>query len=177
MHILCYFLLMALHIILTGGTIDKHYNELSGKINFSDSHIDKMLAQARSTAPASIDRVMMKDSLDMTPEDRLVIARACEKTPETRIIIMHGTDTMPETAVVLAHTPGLDHKTIVLTGAMIPYSFGGKSDAQFNLGTAFAFAQALPAGVYIAMNGRFFKSNNVQKDKTVGTFTELSHNN
>ena len=166
---------MALRIILTGGTIDKHYNELSGKVNFSDSHIDEMLTQARSTTDVAISRVMMKDSLDMVHEDRLQIAEACKIVPEQQIVIMHGTDTMPETAAVLAETKSLLLKTIVLTGAMIPYSFGVKSDAQFNLGTAFAFAQSLPPGVYIAMNGRFFRSDDVQKDKTSGTFIELTN--
>lgn len=165
---------MPLHLILTGGTIDKFYNELRGELAFSESHIHDMLSQARVTEGTSVNPLMMKDSLDMTEEDRAQIADACAKTPGQHIVITHGTDTMAETARTLGSTPELARKTIVLTGAMIPYSFGVKSDAAFNLGTAFAFAQTLSSGVYIAMNGRAFTADNVRKDKVNGIFTELN---
>ena len=113
---------------------------------------------------------MMVDSLEMTAEDRSLIVHQCRHCEEDRIVITHGTDTMEETARVLGVE--INNKTIILTGAMIPIKFGS-SDGLFNLGSALAFAQALPAGVYVAMNGRCFKWDNVRKNKLTGIFEEV----
>jgi L-asparaginase len=113
---------------------------------------------------------MMIDSLEMTDDDRELIAEHCTKSPEDKIIITHGTDTMAETAQLLSQR--ITHKTIVITGAMVPYKFGS-SDGLFNLGSALAFVQTLPHGVYVAMNGRYFNANNVRKNKLTGEFEEV----
>lgn len=161
---------MAIKIFLTGGTFDKEYNELDGSLYFKDSHLPEMLTLGRSRVPVDIRTLMMIDSLDMTDADRKNIAQNCLKTNEDKIIITHGTDTMVETARVLAEK--VKDKTIVIVGAMVPYKFGS-SDGLFNLGSAFAFVQTLPAGVYIAMNGRYFKWDNVRKNKKIGEFEEI----
>jgi len=161
---------MTLKIFVTGGTFDKEYNELNGELYFKDTHLKEMLALGRSRVNIDITILMMIDSLNMGAADRDLIARACGETKEGRIIITHGTDTMADTARVLAQT--VKNKTIVLTGAMIPYKFGS-SDGLFNLGSALAFAQILPLGVYIAMNGRCFNWDNVHKNKATGEFEEL----
>lgn len=158
---------MSLRIIATGGTFDKHYNEISGQLGFSQSHLPEALTRARITLPFAFEPLMMIDSLDMTGEDRSRILAACRDSPETRIVIVHGTDTMPETADVLA-AAGLS-KTIVLTGAMVPYELV-HSDAMFNLGFACCAAQTLPIGVFIAMNGQVFNSGAVHKNRAVGVF-------
>lgn len=161
---------MAIKIFLTGGTFDKEYNELDGTLFFKDSHLSEMLALGRSRVAVDIRTLMMIDSLEMTDTDREVIAQNCIKVPEDKIVITHGTDTMVDTARVLAEA--VKGKTIVLVGAMIPYKFGS-SDGLFNLGSALAFVQTLPAGVYIAMNGRYFKWDNVRKNKKIGEFEEI----
>ncbi len=161
---------MAIKIFLTGGTFDKEYNELDGSLYFKDSHMPEMLTLGRSRVPVDIRTLMMIDSLDMTDADRETIAQNCLTTQEDKIIITHGTDTMVETAIVLAEK--VKDKTIVVVGAMVPYKFGS-SDGLFNLGSAFAFVQTLPAGVYIAMNGRYFKWDNVRKNKKIGEFEEI----
>jgi len=157
-------------IFVTGGTFDKEYNELTGQLFFKDTHIQEMLNLGRSRVPIEIRTLMMVDSLDMTEEDREIIAQNCLKSAEDQIIITHGTDTMVETAKVIAQK--IKDKTIILTGAMIPYKFGS-SDGLFNLGSAFAFAQSLPKGIYIAMNGRFFNYDNCRKNKKTGEFEEI----
>src|SRR5918999_5178036 len=142
-----------IRIFITGGTFDKTYDEIRGRLAFADTHLPEMLKLGRSHVDVSIRTLMMIDSLEMTDADRELIVRNCAQCPETRIVITHGTDTMVETAAAIAReVPG---KTVVLTGAMIPYAFGS-SDGLFNLGSALSFAQVLPAGVYIAMNGRSF---------------------
>lgn len=158
-------------ILVTGGTFDKEYDELNGKLFFKDSHLTELLKLGRCNLQVNVRTLMMIDSLEMNDSDRALILNTCEKSEERQIVITHGTDTMEITAKVLGEAK-LD-KTIVLTGAMIPYKFGS-SDGLFNLGTALAFAQSLPAGVYVAMNGRYFKWNNVRKNKSNGTFEELS---
>jgi L-asparaginase len=158
-------------ILVTGGTFDKEYDELNGKLFFKDSHLTELLKLGRCNLQVNVRTLMMIDSLEMNDSDRALILNTCEKSEESQIVITHGTDTMEITAKLLGEAK-LD-KTIVLTGAMIPYKFGS-SDGLFNLGTALAFAQSLPAGVYVAMNGRFFKWNNVRKNKSNGTFEELS---
>jgi L-asparaginase len=162
---------MAIHIFVTGGTFDKEYNEITGQLFFKDTHLPEMISRSRVTPEVNISTLMMIDSLDMTAGERSMIASECMATPENQIIITHGTDTMAVTASVLAEK--VKGKTIVLTGAMIPYKFGS-SDGFFNLGCALAFVQALPSGVYVAMNGRYFNWDNVRKNRQTGQFEELS---
>ena len=162
---------MPIRIFVTGGTFDKEYNELTGQLFFKDTHMSEILKLGRSRLDVTIRTLMMVDSLEMTGEDREMIAQQCARAEENRIIVTHGTDTMAETAKVLAAKDL--QKTIVLTGAMIPYKFGS-SDGLFNLGSALAFVQALPHGVYVAMNGRFFHWDNVRKNRKTGEFEELN---
>ncbi len=161
---------MPIRIFITGGTFDKEYNELSGELFFKDTHIQEMLLLGRARADVSFRTLMMIDSLQMTDADRNFIAENCKKETAERILITHGTDTMVETAAVIAKK--VKDKTIVLTGAMIPYKFGS-SDGLFNLGAALALVQSLPHGVYIAMNGRCFAWDNVRKNTTKGEFEEI----
>ena len=161
---------MTIRIFITGGTFDKEYNELNGQLYFNDTHLPEMLKLGRSRLQVDVRTLMMIDSLDMTEADREVVTQNCIKTKEEKIVITHGTDTMVETACVLARQ--IKNKTIVLTGAMIPYKFGS-SDGLFNLGCALAFAQTLPHGVYVAMNGRYFNWDNVRKNKKTGEFEEI----
>jgi len=161
---------MSIRIFVTGGTFDKEYNELNGELYFKDTHLYEMLRLGRSRLELEITTLMMMDSLDMNEQDRHTIARACQEVPENRILITHGTDTMPETAALLAGL--IRDKTIVLTGAMVPYKFGS-SDGLFNLGSALAFVQTLPPGVYVAMNGKIFEAENVRKNKTRGEFETI----
>jgi L-asparaginase len=162
---------MSIRIFVTGGTFDKEYNELDGTLYFKDTHLPEMLTLGRCKVPVAIRTLMMVDSLEMTDADRALILEQCRRTREDRIVITHGTDTLEVTAGVLGR--GITSKTIVLTGAMVPYKFGS-SDGLFNLGSALAFAQVLPAGVYVVMNGRCFPWNNVRKNRTTGEFEELS---
>jgi len=161
---------MAIRIFITGGTFDKEYNEITGQLFFKDSHMQDLLEMGRSKVPVQIRTLMMVDSLEMTDEDRELIAYQCTQSDETQIVITHGTDTMSDTARMLSDK--IKDKTIVLTGAMIPIKFGS-SDGLFNLGSALAFAQTLPVGVYVAMNGRYFNANNVRKNKQTGMFEEI----
>jgi len=161
---------MMIKIFLTGGTFDKEYNELDGSLFFKDTHLPEMLALGRNRVPVDTSTLMMIDSLDMTGADRDAIAQNVLKTNEDKIIITHGTDTMVETAQVLAEK--CKDKTIILVGALIPYKFGS-SDGLFNLGAALAFAQTLPVGVYIAMNGQYFTYDNCRKNKQTGFFETL----
>ena len=159
----------AIRIFITGGTFDKAYNELTGELFFKDSHLPEMLKLGRCNLDVQVRTLMMIDSLHMTDDDRQIILQQCRSAPESRIVITHGTDTMVETAGVMARR--VTDKTIVLTGAMIPYKFGS-SDGLFNLGSALAFAQTLPPGVYVAMNGRCFAWNRVRKNRKTGMFEE-----
>jgi L-asparaginase len=161
---------MAIRIFITGGTFDKEYNELNGQLYFKDTHMSDLLEMGRSKVPVEIRTLMMIDSLEMTEEDRELIAHQCNQCEEDKIVITHGTDTMSDTARMLAKE--VKGKTIVLTGAMIPIKFGS-SDGLFNLGSALAFVQTLPEGVYVAMNGRYFTWDNVRKNKETGMFQEV----
>jgi len=161
---------MAIRIFVTGGTFDKEYNELGGDLFFKDTHLPEMLALGRSRVPVEVRTLMMIDSLQMTDADRQIILDHCRRALEDRILITHGTDTMAETAQVLGRS--VQDKTIVLTGAMIPYKFGS-SDGLFNLGSALAFVQCLPHGVYIAMGGQAFAWDNVRKNYQTGKFEEV----
>jgi len=160
---------MAITIFVTGGTFDKEYNEITGELFFKDTHIREILELGRAQLDVKIKKLMLVDSLNMTDEDRSVVLENCVGTKDKKIVITHGTDTMTETAKFIAR--GKLKKTIVLTGAMIPYKFGS-SDGLFNLGSAFAFAQILPSGVFVAMNGRFFDWDKVVKNKKSGKFEE-----
>jgi L-asparaginase len=160
---------MAIRIFVTGGTFDKEYNELDGTLYFKNTHLQEMLDLGRCKVKVDVRTLMMVDSLEITDADRHLILDQCKKTKEDKIIITHGTDTMEVTARVLGEA--MKNKTIVVTGAMIPYKFGS-SDGLFNLGSALAFVQTLPAGVYIAMNGRHFQWNNVRKNRKTGQFEE-----
>jgi L-asparaginase len=162
---------MSIRVFVTGGTFDKEYNELDGKLFFKDTHLKEMLSLARSKVGVDVRTLMMVDSLEMTDQDRQIILDQCTKCAEERILITHGTDTMEVTAQVLGHA--LTDKTIVLTGAMIPYKFGS-SDGLFNLGSALAFVQTLPHGVYVAMNGKCLPWNNVRKNRQTGEFEEIT---
>ncbi len=161
---------MTIRVFVTGGTFDKEYDELEGKLYFKDTHLHEMLELGRCKVKVEVRTLMMIDSLEMTDLDRQIIVENCLKCGEERIVITHGTDTMEETARVLG--TALKDKTVVLTGAMVPYKFGS-SDGLFNLGSALAFVQTLPPGVYIAMNGRFFHWNNVRKNRRTGEFEEV----
>jgi L-asparaginase len=162
-----------IRIFVTGGTFDKDYNELTGSLVFTDTHLPEMLGLGRSRVEVSIRTLMMIDSLEMTDADRALIVDQCRQAGETRIIITHGTDTMIETAAVLAAALGpATPKTIVLTGAMVPYAFGS-SDGLFNLGSALSLVQLLPPGVFVAMNGRYFHWNRVRKNRETGVFEAL----
>lgn len=158
---------MAIRIFVTGGTFDKEYDELNGRLFFKDTHLPDMLEMGRCRVDVDIRTLMMVDSLEMTDGDRELIARHCRESPEDRIVITHGTDTMTDTAAVLAR--GVPGKTVVLTGAMIPIAFGS-SDGLFNLGGALTAVQVLDAGVYLVMNGRVFPWDAVRKNRQTGVF-------
>jgi L-asparaginase len=156
-----------IRIFVCGGTFDKQYDEITGRLFFEDTHVPEMLRLGRSRVVVTVETLMMIDSLEMRDADRARIADACRRCDESRIVITHGTDTMVETAATLAAE--LNGRTVVLTGAMVPYAFGS-SDGLFNLGSALSFAQALPPGVYVAMNGTAFPWNRVRKNRQSGVF-------
>ena len=162
---------MNTRIFVTGGTFDKEYNEINGELYFKDTHLPEMLALGRSRVPVDIRTLMMIDSLEMTDADREIIVQNCANAKENHIVVTHGTDTMVDTARLIAHK--IKDKTVVLTGALIPYKFGS-SDGLFNLGSALAYAETLPVGVYISMNGLHFNWDNVRKNKTLGVFEEIN---
>jgi len=161
---------MTVRVFVTGGTFDKEYDELTGRLYFRNTHVDEMLRRGRCGLDVDVETLMMVDSLEMTAEQRALIVRACRECAEAQIVITHGTDTMVETARAIADD--VVDKTIVLTGAMVPYAFGS-SDGLFNLGSALSFVQSLPPGVYIAMNGRSFRWDDVRKNRDAGVFEHL----
>jgi L-asparaginase len=163
---------MTIRIFITGGTFDKEYDELTGRLYFKDTHVPEMLMRGRCRVAVAVETVMMIDSLDLDDAGRATIVRRCAEALEQAIVITHGTDTMVDTARALA-AAALASKTIVLTGAMIPYAFGS-SDGLFNLGSALSFAQVLPPGVYVAMNGQHFAWNHVRKNTSTGIFEAVS---
>ena len=161
-----------IQVFVTGGTFDKDYNFLNGQLFFKDTHLPKMFQRGRCSLDIDVKTLMMMDSLEMTEEDRNIIVHNCRRTKHHLIILTHGTDTLVETAKYL-HQAAIKDKTIVLTGALIPYAFGNSSDGFFNLGSALGFVQTLPSGVYVAMNGRYFDCNNVKKNLRTGYFEEM----
>ena len=161
---------MALKILITGGTFDKEYDEIKGSLYFKETHMTEILELGRSRVDVNIEKLMLIDSLDMTSSQRELIVSKCIESEDDQIVITHGTDTMTITGKMLAEKK-MD-KTIVLTGAMIPYKFGS-SDGLFNLGGAIAYAQSLPSGVYIAMNGQYFEWDKVEKNRKKGVFESI----
>ena len=161
---------MTLRILATGGTFDKHYNELTGELGFGDSHLPGAIARARITLDVTLQQLPLLDSLTMQDADRARILAACRDASEPAIVIIHGTDTMALTAAVLG--AARLEKNIVLSGAMIPYEVAN-SDASFNLGFACGVAQTLPAGVYVAMNGQVFGWDKVEKNRAAGVFQAI----
>ncbi len=159
-----------IQVFITGGTFDKEYNELNGSLYFKETHLQEMLDKGRSRLELKTETLFMKDSLEFTENDRAKIQHACANSASDRILITHGTDTMTQTADYLAKH--IQHKTIVLTGAMIPYKFGS-SDGMFNLGSALAFVQFLPPGIYISMNGKIFPAGQVRKNLVRGEFESI----
>jgi len=162
-----------IQVYITGGTFDKEYNYISGGLYFKSTHVPTMLERGRCTIDLDVKTLMMVDSLEMQDTDREIIAHNCLRCQFDKILITHGTDTMVKTAEFIANY-GIENKTIVLTGAMVPYAFGTSSDGFFNLGSALAFLQTLPPGVYVVMNGRYFPWNKVKKNTKTGFFEELT---
>jgi L-asparaginase len=163
---------MAIKILVTGGTFDKEYDEINGRLYFKNTHLPELIELGRCKLDIEVRTIMMIDSLDMTDEDRKMILSYCEKSTEEQIIITHGTDTMEATAKVLGEAQL--KKTIILTGALIPIKFGS-SDGLFNLGSALAFVQTLPHGVYVAMQGKYFLWKNVRKNRSSGIFEDVQN--
>jgi L-asparaginase len=157
-----------IRVLVTGGTFDKEYDELTGRLFFRDTHLPEMLRLGRCRLDVTLETVMMIDSLDLDGAGRAAIVERARASRETAIVVTHGTDTMVQTATALA-SAALAGKTIVLTGAMVPYAFGS-SDGLFNLGSALSFVQVLPPGVYVAMNGQHFSWDAVRKNTQTGTF-------
>lgn len=161
-----------IQVFVTGGTFDKEYNYITGNLYFKDTHLPEMFERGRCTLDIDVKTLMMIDSLEMTDADRQIIEHNCRRATFNKILITHGTDTMVTTARYLAEA-NIPDKTIVLTGAMIPYAFGNSSDGFFNLGSALAFVQTLPPGVYIVMNGRYFDWHRARKNQNTGNFEEI----
>jgi L-asparaginase len=159
-------------IFVTGGTFDKEYNYITGELFFKDTHLKAMLERGRCSIDFDVKTLMMMDSLQMTDADRQIITYSCQQSQHDKILLTHGTDTMVKTAGVIAAAK--IPKTIVLTGAMVPYAFGTSSDGFFNLGSALAFVQMLPHGVYVVMNGRYFDWHKVKKNTQTGNFEEIN---
>lgn len=164
---------LEIQIFVTGGTFDKEYNYINGQLYFKDTHLPSMFELGRCTLNIDVKTLMMVDSLEMNEDDRNIIIHNCKRSKSKNIIITHGTDTIVDTAKVIAES-ALQAKTIVLTGAMVPYAFGTSSDGFFNLGSALAFVQVLPPGVYVSMNGRYFNWDNVRKNRQTGFFENLN---
>ena len=161
---------MKIAIITTGGTIDKIYFDAKSDYHVGDPQIKVILDKVGATFVYSVSEVFQKDSLDITDEDRLLIANRILKTDASSFIVTHGTDTMVETANVLKeHVSG---KTIVLVGSLTPARFR-ETDAEFNIGVAVGAVQALPEGVYIAMNGQIFNPDSVRKNRAENRLEEL----
>lgn len=165
-----------IQVLVTGGTFDKEYDFITGNLFFKDTHLPKMFKRGRSTLDIDVKTLMMVDSLEMTEADREIILHTCKRNPNNKILITHGTDKMVDTAAYLAQANIAD-KTIVLTGAMIPYAFGTSSDGFFNLGSALAFVQLLPPGVYVVMNGRYYHWDAVRKNRKTGFFESTKDEN
>jgi L-asparaginase len=161
----------AIRVLVTGGTFDKEYDELAGRLYFKQTHLPEMLKLARCRLDVRVETLLMIDSLEMSDDQRAEVVERCRSCPERRVVITHGTDTMADTARAVERA-GLG-KTVILTGAMIPYAFGS-SDGLFNLGGALALASVLPPGVHVAMNGQVFAASRVRKNRETGVFEAWS---
>jgi len=160
-------------IFITGGTFDKSYDYINGKLFFEKTHLPEMIKRSKCNLDIKVKTIVMKDSLDLSDEDVSKIVNTCKKEQSNNIIITHGTDTMTNTARLIAEQK-LSNKTIILTGAMIPYAFGSSSDGFFNLGCALSFVQTLKPGVYITMQGEYFEWNKVKKNSKKGIFERIN---
>ena len=160
-------------IFITGGTFDKSYDHINGKLFFEKTHLPEMIKRSKCNLEIQVKTILMKDSLDLSNEDVSKIVNTCKKEKSNNIIITHGTDTMTNTARLIAEQK-LSNKTIILTGAMIPYAFGSSSDGFFNLGCALSFVQTLKPGVYITMQGEYFEWNKVKKNSKKGVFERIN---
>jgi L-asparaginase len=159
-----------IRILCAGGTFEKKYNEIPQTLVFEESHLPEILSVGRSMLPVEIEMIFLMDSLDMTDEHHLKICERVKAAPEKHIVVTHGTDRMVKTATFLEGQ--VQDKTVVFTGSMIPYEFRN-SDAEFNMGCALAFVQALPPGIYVTMNGRVWPHNKVRKNLETGIFEGL----
>ncbi|MFH2104942.1 MAG: asparaginase domain-containing protein [Parcubacteria group bacterium] len=161
---------MAIKIFVTGGTFDKEHDPISENFVFNETHVPALLKRSRSIVDTKVRTVMLIDSLEITKSDQEIILKACEDAEENKIVVTHGTSNMEKTAQFFGENlEKIKDKTIILTGAMIPYAFRN-SDAMFNMGAALAFVQTLPPGVYIAMNGKYHSWDNVTKNTELGLF-------
>ena len=160
-----------IRLITTGGTFDKKYDAIRGTLDFKETHLPEILEIVRPNAEVVIENRALIDSLEMTDELRKHIIESCIQSEENLIIITHGTDTMTRTAEMLGRNLP-PNKTIILTGAMVPYTISD-SDALFNLGSAFTAVQLLKPGVYIVMNAMVFSWDNVHKNKVEGRFESI----
>tara|TARA_Y100001970_G_scaffold69869_1_gene89035 strand:- start:2579 stop:3070 length:492 start_codon:yes stop_codon:yes gene_type:complete len=160
-------------IFITGGTFDKSYDHINGKLFFEKTHLPEMIKRSKCNLDIQVKTILMKDSLDLSKEDVSKIVNTCKREKSNKIIITHGTDTMTNTAKLIAEQK-LSNKTVILTGAMIPYAFGSSSDGFFNLGCALSFVQTLKPGVYITMQGEYFEWNKVKKNSIKGVFERIN---
>ncbi len=160
---------MKLHIITTGGTIDKIYFDDKSDFQVGDPVIGKLLERMQVGFSFTVEPALRKDSLDMTNEDRALIRQRVEQCAEECVLITHGTDGMVSTAKALT---GITGKCVVLTGALQPAAFY-QTDAIFNVGCAIGAAQSKQAGVYIAMNGQVFDADKVIKNVTANRFEAI----
>ena len=161
---------MQVRLMITGGTIDKVYNQSNGELEFDKTHFPEMIKRSRIEVNIIPQELTLIDSLDMVDSDRNLILESCEKCDEQFILITHGTDTMCDTAKLLGERDM--KKTIVLFGSMVPYAVNN-SDALFNFGCALGSVQLLGSGVYIAMNGRVLPWIDVEKNRSLGVFQNL----
>ena len=165
----------SIQVFVTGGTFDKTYDYINGTLDFKETHLPQMLDRSRCKLDIDVKTLMLLDSLELTPEHFETIIKACENSERKRIVITHGTDCMVDTAKKIAtEAKSIGDKTIILTGAMIPYTFGSSSDGFFNLGSAMAYVRVLEPGVYIAMNGMLFNWDEVKKNISIGVFEQIS---
>ena len=158
---------MKVRLLITGGTIDKVYNQSNGELEFDKTHFPEMVKRSRVEVDLTLEEIMLLDSLDMVDKERDIIVDSCMSCEEDFILITHGTDTMCDTARLIGES-NID-KTIVLFGAMVPYAVNN-SDALFNFGCALGSLQLLESGVYVAMNGRVLPWDDVEKNRALGVF-------
>ena len=161
---------MKVRLLITGGTIDKVYNQSNGELEFDKTHFPEMVKRSRVEVDLTLEEIMLLDSLDMVDKERDLIVDSCLSCEEDFILITHGTDTMCDTARLIGESD-ID-KTIVLFGAMVPYAVSN-SDALFNFGCALGSLQLLESGVYVAMNGRVLPWDDVEKNRALGVFQSI----